>query len=109
MSISIWNYEKPLDAMMLNHDRMAALVLKHEQQIKGLAAQLLELKHSTAMFKPGMSVTQGDAMIELEQREWVGLTHDEIAQGNKESWVTEQAWQSAVSWAEAKLKEKNGG
>ena len=43
------------------------------------------------------------------RREWVGLTDEEIAQGNKESWVTEQAWQSAVWWAEAKLKEKNGG
>lgn len=42
------------------------------------------------------------------QRPWIGLTDEEIAQGNKESWVTEQAWQSAVWWAEAKLKEKNG-
>ena len=41
------------------------------------------------------------------QRTWVGLTDDEIAHGWKESWVTEQAWQSAVWWAEAKLKEKN--
>jgi hypothetical protein len=41
------------------------------------------------------------------QRIWVGLSDEEIAQGNKESWVTEQAWQSAVWWAEAKLKEKN--
>ena len=41
------------------------------------------------------------------RREWVGLTDEEIAQGHKESWVTEQAWQSAVWWAEAKLKEKN--
>jgi hypothetical protein len=40
-------------------------------------------------------------------RTWVGLTDGEIEQGNKESWVTEQAWQSAVWWAEAKLKEKN--
>jgi hypothetical protein len=43
----------------------------------------------------------------LPQRTWVGLTDDEIAQGCKESWVTEQAWQSAVWWAEEKLKEKN--
>jgi hypothetical protein len=43
------------------------------------------------------------------KREWVGLTDEEIAQGNKESWVTEQAWQSAVWWAEAKLKDKNYG
>ena len=44
---------------------------------------------------------------ELAQRTWVGLTDEEIEQGCKESWVTLQAWQSAVWWAEAKLKEKN--
>ena len=43
----------------------------------------------------------------LPEREWVGLTDEDIEQGCKESWVTEQAWQSAVWWAEAKLKEKN--
>jgi hypothetical protein len=42
-----------------------------------------------------------------QKREWVGLTDDEIAQGNKESWVAEQAWQSAVWWAEEILKGKN--
>ena len=41
------------------------------------------------------------------QRTWVGLTDEEIAQGNKESWVDRQAFESAVWWAEAKLKEKN--
>jgi hypothetical protein len=41
------------------------------------------------------------------QRTWVGLTDEEIEQGCKESWVTEQAFQSAAWWAEAKLKEKN--
>ena len=41
------------------------------------------------------------------QRTWVGLTDEEIEQGCKESWVTEQAFQSAVWWAEAKLKERN--
>jgi len=43
------------------------------------------------------------------QRTWVGLTDEEIKEGCKESWVTLQAWQSAVWWAEAKLKEKNNG
>ena len=41
------------------------------------------------------------------QRQWVGLTDEEIDEGIKQSWVTEQAFQSAVWWAEAKLKEKN--
>lgn len=44
---------------------------------------------------------------ERAQRTWVGLTDEEIEQGCRESWVTEQAWQAAVWWAEAKLKEKN--
>lgn len=52
--------------------------------------------------------TQG-YLAEQPKREWVGLTDEEIEQGCKESWVTEQAWQSAVWWAEAKLKEKNHG
>ncbi len=46
---------------------------------------------------------------ERAQRTWFGLTDEEIEQGCKESWVTEQAWQSAVWWAEARLKEKNNG
>jgi hypothetical protein len=50
-----------------------------------------------------------DVQQPAAQRPWVGLTDEEIAQGNKKSWVTEQAWQSAVWWAEAKLKEKNNG
>ena len=44
---------------------------------------------------------------EPPKREWKGLTDEEIAQGNKESWITQQAFESAVWWAEQKLKEKN--
>jgi hypothetical protein len=47
------------------------------------------------------------AMRDAAQRTWVGLTDEEIDEGCKQSWVTEQAFQSAVWWAEAKLKEKN--
>lgn len=42
------------------------------------------------------------------QREWVGLTDEEIEEGQKQSWVDRQAFESVVWWAEAKLKEKNG-
>jgi hypothetical protein len=38
---------------------------------------------------------------------WVGLTDEDIEQGHKESWVDKQAFESAVWWAEKKLKEKN--
>jgi len=42
-------------------------------------------------------------------REWVGLSNEEIAQANKEGWIARQAFESAVWWTEAKLKEKNYG
>ena len=48
-----------------------------------------------------------DDDTQVYAKPWVGLTDEEIEQGCKESWVTEQAWQSAVWWAENKLKEKN--
>jgi hypothetical protein len=40
-------------------------------------------------------------------REWVGLTDEDIEQGHKESWVDKQAFESAVWWADKRLKEKN--
>jgi hypothetical protein len=86
MSISIWDYEKPLDAMRLSHDHMAALVLKHEQQIKDLAAHLLEIKQLvTPMreFKPaGTDAKQFAPPSTLQEPvAWLvtygGLTHVE--------------------------------
>jgi len=49
------------------------------------------------------------AILEFDrlQRPWIGLTDEDIKQGKKESWVSEQAFESAVWWAEAKLREKN--
>ena len=41
------------------------------------------------------------------RKEWVGLTDEEITQGNRDSLVDLWAWESAVLWAEAKLREKN--
>ena len=92
MSISIWDYEKPLDAMMLSHDHMAAMVLNHEQQIKDIASHLLEIKQSIT------------PMMEFKRREWVGLTGDEIEDLPKGG-----TWWEAIKAAEAILREKNGG
>ena len=52
------------------------------------------------------------------KREWRGLTKEEIAQGPQEvlpalygrwGWAEKEAFEAVVAWAEAKLKEKNGG
>ena len=68
-----------------------------------LSEDQLQRLTTKASFIPGLVMDTSPPA----QRTWVGLSDEEIAQGNKESWVTEQAWQSAVWWAEAKLKEKN--
>lgn len=49
-----------------------------------------------------------DAAPTKPQRTWVGLTDEDIERGANSSWVDRQAFESAVWWAEAKLKEKNG-
>ena len=50
------------------------------------------------------------------QKQWVGLTDEEIAQGPQEvlpalygrwGWAEKEAFEAVVAWAEAKLKEKN--
>jgi len=43
----------------------------------------------------------------MPQRKWVGLTDEEIEEGQKQSWVSKQAFESAVWWAMKVLKEKN--
>jgi hypothetical protein len=98
--------------------RIAALVLRHEQQIKDIATQLLELKQLvTPMmeFKPkqptkiSAEYERGfdDGFILRKEKDgkrpWVGLTDDEI-----EHLRNDQPWWM-VRDIEAKLKEKNGG
>ena len=105
-------------------ENLDTIVFDHDQQIKDLAAQLLELKQSTAMFNPGMSVTQGDVtpMMEFKRREWVGLTDREFQpmiqkamayygyDQSEPSHLTAGAGFRVFAYAiEAKLREKNGG
>jgi hypothetical protein len=75
-----------------------------EQQITADCPKCEYNKNRAARWRAEAYKQGGRDLIELP---WVGLTDEEIEQGCKESWVTEQAWQSAVWWAEAKLKEKN--
>ncbi len=70
------------------------------------------VRHDLAAHKEALDFfnhvfTQLDLPPTQPKREWVGLTDEVIEQGQKESWVTKQAWESAVWWAEAKLKELN--
>jgi hypothetical protein len=64
-------------------------------------------KHWLSTTPPAAPVKESLTTQPAAQRHWVGLTDEEIEQGCKESWVFLHAWQSAVRWSEAKLKEKN--
>ena len=41
------------------------------------------------------------------QREWVGLTDEEVDEGAKERWVAKQSFEAGAWWANEKLREKN--
>ena len=84
-------YEQIKDIKRLNPVELEAMVLKHDQQIKDLAAHLLELKQLVT------------PMMEFKRREWIGLTHDERVL------ITDVARDDldAMILAEAKLREKN--
>ena len=76
------------DLEHMNFQELESMVLKHEQQIKDIAAHLLELQKYTEFKRSG----------------WVGLTGDEIEDLPKGG-----TWGEVIRAAEAILKEKNGG
>ena len=97
-----------------NPDWDAMAVMVEEQQrmakrIEELEARLAQPEQEPVGINKVIidSIRDSSEIVAPPKREWVGLTDDEIEEGLKQSWVTEQAWQSAVWWAEAKLKEKN--
>ena len=112
--------EKHVDEMVkTEHDKQIEIAQAYERGWNAALAQrewvpeALRLADALdAEFVQGRisNSTGRESAVELRRlalKQWVGLKDEEIAQGLKESWVTEQAWQSAVWWAEAKLKEKN--
>jgi hypothetical protein len=72
---------------------MEALVLNHEQQIKDIAAHLLELKQSIT------------PTMEFKRREWAGLTDDEMQTAYRKI----DDWNACLAFIDSKLREKNGG
>jgi len=83
-------YEQIKDIKRLNPVELEAMVLHHDQQIKDIAAHLLELKRLVT------------PMMEFKRREWDGLTGDEIEDINKD-----QTLWGIIRTAEEILKEKN--
>ena len=88
-------YEQIKDVKRLNPVEQEAMVLKHEQQIKDLAENLLELKQSMEFKK--------------EKKEWVGMTEDEAIELLP---VGDWEIESTLDFAQAielTLREKNNG
>jgi hypothetical protein len=119
---SVYGSDKHHKAMLLAMTKMNQAIAELESQEPVAWMSLMKEARDNckaSIVEDGISEMRKEYRIDLErrltdcinthppQRTWVGLTDEEIAQGCKESWVTEQAWQSAVWWAEAKLKEKN--
>ena len=104
----------------MNLIQLEEMVLHHRQQIKDIAAHLLELrKWGTPMmeFKQEKPTTMGmeyaanfeSAEKLLEKKEWVGLTDEEVKQCSYDAAGFMIDREVAMRAVEAKLKEKNGG
>ena len=111
---SVWAgpWDKTIDRNKLVAAIKAALAQPAQEPVAYLvlfegAGKLLEFKKGNYIH--GAKVEHIPLYTTPPQREWVGLTDAEIDEGNKQSWVTKQAWESAVWWASEKLKEKNNG
>ena len=95
-------YEQIKDIKHLNPVEQEAMVLKHEQQIKDIAAHLMEFKRED----DDLNNVRYKANYRYETKKWVGLTGTEVNHifaanvGYPERMMKE---------VEAKLKEKNGG
>ena len=94
------------DLEHMNFQELESMVLKHEQQIKDIAAHLLELKR---LVTPPMIMDDDDlnnvrykANYRYETK-WVGLTDDE----KHDCYLKIDVWSRCVEAIEAKLKEKN--
>ena len=79
----------------LNPVELEAMVLHHAQQIKDIAAHLLELQRYMEFKCRPLVVKQ----------EWVGLTEEE----KYDCYLKIDVWSRCVEAVEAKLREKNGG
>ena len=77
-------------------ENLDTIVFDHDQQIKDLAAQLLELKQLVT------------PMMEFKRREWVGLTAEDMADAhNSTSGDLMMRMAGFARAIEAKLREKN--
>ena len=88
------------DLEHMNFQELESMVLKHEQQIKDIAAHLLELKQLVT------------PMMEFKRREWVGLTDFELGsltvfEGLHH--IETPLLAEFIKAIEAKLKERNCG
>jgi hypothetical protein len=92
-------YQKPTGKDSLQIKAMK-LALDALEELMPTGSATLHLRES-AIAELNKTIQQA------KKREWVGLTDKDIAEGAKQSWVDKQAFESAVWWAEAKLKEKN--
>ena len=105
-------YEQIKDIKRLNPVELEAMVLHHEQQIKDLAAHLLELrqlvtpmmefKQPTKICGPNLEETLNAAGF-YRKKEWVYLTEQDVATIKKNAITME--W--AILMADTAAKEKN--
>ena len=113
--MSIWDCDKPLGAMMLSHDHIAMLAVKHEkeiQELKRLITPMMEFNQQmpTKIVGPNLVGVLNAAGF-YKKEAWVGLTDEDIKDivGRNDPGGIGRYTRDLFKKIEDKLKEKNGG
>ena len=78
--------------------------MKHDKTFEAIA-KLKDIEWELHRLKNALEIANKALDAYEKKREWVGLIHDEVPAQYKSDSVFVEGW----LWAEAKLREKNGG
>ncbi len=93
---SLINHDEKTMAMLLR-----AILLDVEEQLKEKNG------YGSEVYGPPTDFIGPSVVEAISNREWVGLTDEQIHNYSLDLWPSESTFENGVKWAETKLKEKN--
>lgn len=109
--MNIFDVRENLDSIVFDHDQQIKDLAAHLLELKQLVTPMMEFKQPTKIFGPNLEEVLNAAGF-YRKKEWVGLTAEDINQF--ETWFDEEeerkGWVDPVliaKYFEAKIKDKN--
>lgn len=105
--MNIFDVRKNLDTIVFDHDQQIKDLAAHLLELKQLVTPMMEFKQPTKIFGPNLEETLNAAGF-YRKKEWVGLTAEDMADAhNSTSGDVMMRLAGFARAVEAKLKDKN--